>query len=191
MSTAVPRPGPPLASRLWFNILKCCSSERPFFADIRNTFSLMSYNILSDTLMRRNQYLYPHCRAQHANWKYRNSRLKRTIAEYAPDVLCINELEPSVFKEWKRHNIFRNYRAFYIKRSDSEIEEYPDGEAIFVSRKKFDVLECNPVSLNVNELSDRGNVALVLICQYISDDKGWNLQSMKSFSTYQSPFNKL
>lgn len=49
-------------------------------------FTVMSYNILADDLLKANQELYTHCPLEVLDWSYRCSLVLEEILKWGPDV---------------------------------------------------------------------------------------------------------
>lgn len=70
-------------SRCWLNT--------PFGQNYRQktddfAFSVMSYNVLAQSLLRSNSYLYSHCHPDALNWHKRSQTLFTEISYFRPDV---------------------------------------------------------------------------------------------------------
>ncbi|CAG5896329.1 unnamed protein product, partial [Menidia menidia] len=69
----------------------CSTQPEPPGVDGGFEFSVMTYNILSQELLRDNAYLYRHCHPAHLPWEYRLPNLLTEIQQHAADILCLQE----------------------------------------------------------------------------------------------------
>ncbi|KAF9129511.1 Protein angel 2 [Mortierella sp. 14UC] len=93
-----------------------------------DTFTVMTYNLLSNTLAMKNQHLYRHCAQGTIKWRDRSKRLIQELRSQLLDIYCLQELDKEhyidllqpTFREW-------GYSGVYKKRNGLKT----DGCAIF------------------------------------------------------------
>uniref|UniRef100_A0AAY4CAA3 Endonuclease/exonuclease/phosphatase domain-containing protein n=1 Tax=Denticeps clupeoides TaxID=299321 RepID=A0AAY4CAA3_9TELE len=131
-------------------------------------FSVMSYNILSQQLLRDNAYLYQHCRGGVLNWRHRFPNIIRELEQHSPDVRqevardhYQDQIKPAL-------EIFRypGYHCEYKRRTGKK----PDGCAVVFRRDRFTLVSCHPVEYYRRgvPLMDRDNVGLVALLEPVA-----------------------
>lgn len=130
-----------------------------------HAFVLMSYNILSQTLLNRHAYLYRRNREEFLDWPHRLNCLVGEIMQAGPTILCLQEVQESHLAEIENALRPMNYaKPLYKKRTS---EEYDDGCAIFYNPQLFQLIDhqyveyYQPEAAQVNEpnsLSIRENI---------------------------------
>lgn len=131
-------------------------------------FTVMSYNILSQDLLRDNAYLYQHCPPEVLSWDYRLPRLLREIQAHNADILCLQEVQEDHFVEQIRPALEAlGYQCEYKKRTGHK----PDGCAVVFKTSRLSLLSSNPVEFfrRGDALLDRDNVGLVVCLSPSSD----------------------
>ena len=123
------------------------------------TFTVMSYNVLADDLMKRHPELYN--QPMHVlEWNQRWSRILKEIETYKPDILCCQEVQYNHFKSHFTPDLIAlNFQGLYKKRTGDK----EDGCAIFYKQDKFILEDFDGVEYrqpNVGTL-DRDNIALL------------------------------
>ena len=92
-------------------------------------FSVMSYNVLSDHLARKNKHLYS-VPFSHLDWKKRERLVVKEIISSNCDIICLQEVEERDFKwgymsiEMKKAGFVGHY---FKRRGDAQV----DGCAMF------------------------------------------------------------
>ncbi|NWH33234.1 ANGE2 protein, partial [Chloropsis hardwickii] len=127
-------------------------------------FTVMSYNILSQSLLEDNSHLYKHCRQQLLFWTYRFPNILQEIKELDADVLCLQEVQEDHYRtEIKSSLESLGYHCEYKMRTGRK----PDGCAICFKTSKFSLISSKPVEFFRRDipLLDRDNVGLVLLLQ--------------------------
>lgn len=105
-------------------------------------FTVMSYNILSQTHLQTHNSLYANNDTTALNWPYRLSRISNEITQIAPDILCMQEVERDHLPEIDDNLRALNFtEALFKKRSGNQT----DGCAIFFNPKKFRLIESHSV----------------------------------------------
>eukprot|EP00892_Ulva_mutabilis_P011453 jgi/Ulvmu1/8680/UM047_0020.1 len=113
-------------------------------------FTMMSYNILSDSLLYQNAYLYVGCDSRVLKWRYRFERLLAEIRHHEPAILCVQEVDKS---EWSRfESILKQlgFQGFFCGRTGSK----PDGCALFWRTATFRCRSQQAISMRELDLSD-------------------------------------
>ncbi|XP_034432298.1 protein angel homolog 1 isoform X1 [Hippoglossus hippoglossus] len=62
-------------------------------------FTVMSYNILAQDLLEAHEELYVHCPLEVLDWSYRCSLVLEEIMKWAPDILCLQEVQENHYHE--------------------------------------------------------------------------------------------
>ncbi|GAY32725.1 hypothetical protein CUMW_003850 [Citrus unshiu] len=84
------------------------------------TFSVLSYNILSDVYATSESYSY--CPSWALSWAYRRQNLLREIIGYRADIVCLQEVQNDHFEEFFAPELDKHgYQALY-KRKTNEVE---------------------------------------------------------------------
>ncbi|XP_057679545.1 protein angel homolog 2 isoform X2 [Corythoichthys intestinalis] len=124
--------------------------------------SVMSYNILSQDLLRDNSYLYSHCPPETLDWSRRLPNLLAELRNYDADVLCLQEVQEDHFETQIKPALdAQGYECVYKKRTG----EKADGCAVAFKTSRLSLLSSNPVEFfrPGDALLDRDNVGLVLL----------------------------
>jgi protein angel len=127
-------------------------------------FTVMSYNVLSPKLADAHQYLYEESDPEALAWETRKNTFFAEIDFHKPDILCLQEVEASLFipvyeKQFRR----MGYVGVYKKRT----RDKDDGCAIFFVESKFRLLDKLSVEFYQPHvpLLDRDNIALMIKLQ--------------------------
>ncbi|KAL2102321.1 hypothetical protein ACEWY4_001489 [Coilia grayii] len=124
----------------------------------------MSYNILSQQLLRENYYLYKHCSLPILDWNYRYTNIMKEIEEHNADILCLQEVQEDHYVSQIKPSLEAlGYHCEYKKRTGDK----PDGCAVVFKREAFSLLSWHPVEYFRPgvPLLDRDNVGLVVLLQ--------------------------
>lgn len=128
------------AHRKWVNL----AEPQP------NSFSVMSYNLLSQHYVWKKvfEYLDP----RYLDWPhYRFPLINKSIEQLPCDIMCFQELECLVYQnEWLEHFPLKNYELVYLRKPEPGYwgmrpPEFMDGVGIFVNKNRFDILETREV----------------------------------------------
>ncbi|XP_063217695.1 protein angel homolog 2 isoform X2 [Bacillus rossius redtenbacheri] len=122
-------------------------------------FKLMSYNVLSQSLLEEHPYLYTQNDPRTLDWNFRSRLLFAEIQNLNADILCLQEVENEHVYLFERQLQMLGYRGIYKKRSHKRV----DGVAIFYKADTFVLQEYTSVEFfqpNVPVLN-RDNVALI------------------------------
>ncbi|KAB2013207.1 hypothetical protein Goshw_026082 [Gossypium schwendimanii] len=114
------------------------------------TFTVLSYNILSDTYA--SSELYSYCPSWALSWPYRRQNLLREIVGYRADIVCLQEVQNDHFEEFFAPELDKHgYQALY-KRKTNEVYggniHTIDGCATFFRRDRFSHVKKYEVEFN-------------------------------------------
>ncbi|XWS43274.1 hypothetical protein CRYUN_Cryun16bG0089000 [Craigia yunnanensis] len=114
------------------------------------TFTVLSYNILSDSYA--SSELYSYCPSWALSWTYRRQNLLREIVGYRADIVCLQEVQSDHFDEFFVPELDKHgYQALY-KRKTNEVycgNTYTiDGCATFFRRDRFSHVKKYEVEFN-------------------------------------------
>ncbi|XP_010267941.1 PREDICTED: carbon catabolite repressor protein 4 homolog 1-like isoform X2 [Nelumbo nucifera] len=108
-------------------------------SSIAGTFSVLSYNILSDFYV--NTELHGYCPRWALTWEYRRENLLREIVGYEADILCLQEVQSDHFMNFFEPELKkRGYSVIYKKKKDqlyTRNGSITDGCATFFRRDRF------------------------------------------------------
>ena len=97
------------------------------------SFTVMSYNVLSDDLMKRHKELYNQS-SDLLDWEKRWRRIIKEIEQHNPDILCFQEVQCDHYETDFISDLgSRNFVGLYKKRTGDK----DDGCAIFYKKDKF------------------------------------------------------
>ncbi|OZJ06327.1 hypothetical protein BZG36_00704 [Bifiguratus adelaidae] len=124
------------------------------------SFTVISYNILSDVLAHEHSYLYRRSTSRDIVWKYRGAMLLQELQAYDADVYCLQEMDKNHYhRQFKQFFKQLGYHGLFKKRT----EHQADGCAVFVRNKRFLVQDSLAIDYKQNAFMNRGNVAIVCI----------------------------
>ncbi|XP_048426421.1 carbon catabolite repressor protein 4 homolog 1-like [Pyrus x bretschneideri] len=114
------------------------------------TFTVLSYNILSDVYATSESYSY--CPSWALSWPYRRQNLLREIVGYRADIVCLQEVQSDHFEEFFAPELDKHgYQALY-KRKTNEVyngnTQTIDGCATFFRRDRFSHVKKYEVEFN-------------------------------------------
>ncbi|XP_050384699.1 carbon catabolite repressor protein 4 homolog 1 [Argentina anserina] len=114
------------------------------------TFTVLSYNILSDVYATSESYSY--CPSWALSWPYRRQNLLREIVGYCADIVCLQEVQSDHFDEFFAPELDKHgYQALY-KRKTNEVysgnTQTIDGCATFFRRDRFSHVKKYEVEFN-------------------------------------------
>ncbi|KAG6511285.1 carbon catabolite repressor protein 4 homolog 1-like [Zingiber officinale] len=114
------------------------------------TFSVLSYNILSDVYATSEVYNY--CPTWALSWSYRRQNLLQEIIGYHADILCLQEVQNDHFEEFFAPELDKHgYQALYKKKTSEIYSGNPntvDGCATFFRRDRFSHVKKYEVEFN-------------------------------------------
>ncbi|KAM4541820.1 protein angel homolog 1 isoform 1-T1 [Odontesthes bonariensis] len=125
-------------------------------------FTVMSYNILAQDLLDTNHHLYVHCPPEVLDWSYRCTLLLEEIEKWAPDILCLQEVQENHYHE-QLHPVLSQmgYTCVYKRRTGTKT----DGCAVCYRSSCFSEVAVTKLEFfrPETELLDRHNVGIVLL----------------------------
>ncbi|GFY93599.1 DNAse I-like superfamily protein [Actinidia rufa] len=84
------------------------------------TFTVLSYNILSDVYSTSK--LYSYCPSWALSWPYRRQNLLREIVGYHADIVCLQEVQRDHFEEFLAPELDKHGYQALFKRKTAEVE---------------------------------------------------------------------
>uniref|UniRef100_A0A663M7G8 Phosphodiesterase 12 n=1 Tax=Athene cunicularia TaxID=194338 RepID=A0A663M7G8_ATHCN len=121
----------------------------------------VSYNILADTYAQTEfsrTVLYPYCAPYALELDYRQNLLKKELAGYSADLVCLQEVDKSVFVD----SLAPALDAFGLEGLFKIKEKQHEGLATFYRRDKFSLLSQHDIAFSEALLSDPLHKELVL-----------------------------
>nr|XP_020466788.1 2',5'-phosphodiesterase 12 [Monopterus albus] len=117
------------------------------------TVRVVSYNILADIYAQTElskTVLYPYCAPYALQLDYRQNLIKKELAGYNADIICLQEVDKGVFVDslTPALDAFSLDGVFRIK------EKQFEGLATFYRRSKFRLLSCHDIVLSEALISD-------------------------------------
>uniref|UniRef100_A0A8C3KR64 2',5'-phosphodiesterase 12 n=1 Tax=Calidris pygmaea TaxID=425635 RepID=A0A8C3KR64_9CHAR len=113
----------------------------------------VSYNILADTYAQTEfsrTVLYPYCAPYALELDYRQNLLKKELAGYSADIICLQEVDKSVFVD----SLVPALDAFGLEGLFKIKEKQHEGLATFYRRDKFGLLGQHDIAFSEALLSD-------------------------------------
>ncbi|KAK2990683.1 hypothetical protein RJ640_029358 [Escallonia rubra] len=114
------------------------------------TFTVLSYNILSDASATNE--LYSYCPSWALSWPYRRQNLLREIVGYRADIVCLQEVQSDHFEEFFSPELDKHGYQALFKRKTSEVfsgsAQTIDGCATFFRRDRFSHVKKYEVEFN-------------------------------------------
>uniref|UniRef100_A0A8C0VTA3 Phosphodiesterase 12 n=1 Tax=Cyanistes caeruleus TaxID=156563 RepID=A0A8C0VTA3_CYACU len=107
----------------------------------------VSYNILADTYAQTEfsrTVLYPYCAPYALEIDYRQNLLKKELAGYSADLICLQEVDKSVFVD----SLAPALDAFGLEGLFKIKEKQHEGLATFYRRDKFSLLSQHDIAFN-------------------------------------------
>ncbi|KAL7098079.1 hypothetical protein ACP275_10G183200 [Erythranthe tilingii] len=116
------------------------------------TFSVLSYNILSDAYATAD--IYGYCPSWALSWAYRKQNLLREIVGYHADIVCLQEVQSDHFVEFFSPEMEKHgYQAIFKKKTmevfDGNLNTI-DGCATFFRRDRFEHVKDFGIEFNVS-----------------------------------------
>ncbi|XP_071375670.1 protein angel homolog 1 [Centroberyx affinis] len=136
-----------------------CPDKTAFF-----DFTVMSYNILAQDLLEANQGLYTHCSQEVLEWSYRCPLILEEILKWAPDILCLQEVQENHYNEHLHPVLLEmGYTCVYKRRTGTKT----DGCVTCYRGDRFSERSVSLLEFfrPETELLDRDNVGVVLLLQ--------------------------
>ncbi|KAL0276989.1 UNVERIFIED_CONTAM: hypothetical protein PYX00_004431 [Menopon gallinae] len=123
--------------------------------------SVATYNVLSQELLEKHNYLYSSHDHRSLRWSIRRDILLEELALLNADVLCLQEVDSYLVESF--YDSFLNekgYQGVYKRRTHGKI----DGCAIYFKSDKFNLVESSKVEFFMESvrLLNRDNIGIVL-----------------------------
>lgn len=143
---------------------------------LNNSFSIMSYNVLAQSLLEEHSHLYRRNDERALEWKVRSKVLWKEIIEADADILCLQEVQASHIDSFYSKLKDLGYSGKFKQRSTSNY----DGCAIYFKTDKFKLIDMAPVEYYQYykpglSILDRYNIAIIVrlgLCgSHDSDDQ--------------------
>lgn len=147
---------------------------------------VMSYNILSQTLLRLNRSLYKKCDREALPWEYRWSNLRREITDIDADVLCLQEIEECHFEDDICPFLDgAGYQCQYKRRTGNNATK-PDGVLIAFKKANFRLVAERKVEYyrGENDLVNQHNVGLIALLEPESPSSGTQVDMLCVVNTH-------
>lgn len=100
-------------------------------------FTLLSYNILAQSLLEAHPYLYNEHDRRALTWRHRSNRIVQEILAINPQVLCLQEVQQAHLEQLKSELSRLDLSVLYKQRTGFK----DDGCAIFFNHKLFTLVE--------------------------------------------------
>ncbi|KAK7378915.1 hypothetical protein VNO80_04364 [Phaseolus coccineus] len=114
------------------------------------TFTVLSYNILSDSYASSD--LYNYCPSWALSWLYRRQNLLREIVVYRADIICLQEVQSDHYEEFFSPELDKHGYYGLYKRKTNEVYSGNmntiDGCATFFRRDRFSHVKKYEVEFN-------------------------------------------
>lgn len=126
-------------------------------------FKLVSYNILSQTLLNDHKHLYRRCNPKDLEWPQRGQRIISELLYKRADIVCLQEVESEHLQTLFRPKLSEyGFECLYKKKTGYKI----DGCAIFFKRKLFDLIHHKGIEfhrIDVATILNRDNVGIIAV----------------------------
>ncbi|KAI3471421.1 hypothetical protein Pfo_029617 [Paulownia fortunei] len=144
-SRVIPAPSP--SPR---RLISVSGMDVPGHLDSGGTFTVLSYNILSDAYATNE--LYSYCPSWALSWTYRRQNLLREIVGYRADIVCLQEVQSDHLEEFFAPELDKHGYQALFKRKTAEVFggniNTIDGCATFFRRDRFSHVKKYEVEFN-------------------------------------------
>ncbi|XP_061552380.1 protein angel homolog 2 isoform X1 [Phycodurus eques] len=176
--------------RLWHESLTEDSDTDVAFTKPSMDFTVMSYNILAQDLLEANMELYTHCPQEVLDWSNRCSLLLEEIHRWAPDILCLQEVQENHYQTQLYPVLTQmGYNCVYKRRTGNKT----DGCATCYRSSRFSELSVTPIEFfrPQTELLDRHNVGILVVLRPVvyKESKIWAKGSLLCVANTHLLFN--
>lgn len=131
--------------------------------NLKFRFTLVSYNILSQTLLNDHRYLYSNCNPVDLEWPRRGNRIVTELIQNRADIICLQEVESEHLQSLYRPKLARyGYECLFKKKTGYKI----DGCAIFYKSRLFHLLSYKGIEFkrtDVINILDRDNIGIIAV----------------------------
>ncbi|KAK6126834.1 hypothetical protein DH2020_039427 [Rehmannia glutinosa] len=121
------------------------------------TFTVLSYNILSDAYAASE--LYSYCPSWALSWAYRRQNLLREIIGYHADIVCLQEVQSDHFEEFFAPELDKHGYQALFKRKTAEVEFNKAAQSL------TDALVPSAQKHNALNRLVKDNVALIVVLE--------------------------
>lgn len=126
-------------------------------------FTLVSYNILSHSLLHDHGHLYVNCSPKDLEWPKRGHKIVSELLNNKADIICLQEVEQRHLRTLYQPKLAQSgYECLYKKKTGYKI----DGCAIFYKSSLFDLLNHKGIEFKRTDLTkilDRDNVGIIAV----------------------------
>ncbi|XP_061348077.1 carbon catabolite repressor protein 4 homolog 2-like [Gastrolobium bilobum] len=147
-SCVIPAPSPP--PRRLIPVDKIGHLDADGRVTSSGTFSVLSYNVLSDSYASNE--LYNYCPSWALSWPYRRQNLLREIVGYRADIICLQEVQSDHYDEFFAPELDKHgYYGLYKRKTNEVYTGNPntiDGCATFFRRDRFSHVKKYEVEFN-------------------------------------------
>lgn len=135
----------------------------------RFRFTVVSYNILSQSLLHNHNYLYNKCDPKDLEWPTRGHRILNELLGNRADIICLQEVESEHLSSLYRPKLAHHgYDCLFKKKTGLKV----DGCAIFYKRNLFHLVNVKNVEFNRRDIAsqlNRDNVGIIAVLKPRSD----------------------
>lgn len=137
-------------------------------------FTIMSFNVLAQSLIRREHF--PYCTEEALKWKYRRTNLLKEISSIGCDIVCLQECDSHFFVTFWRPNM---EKLGYHGEFKSKVKG-TNGCATFFKINRFSLLEMKELEYRKmmdevegieKEELDRSNIGLILVLNILGSEE--------------------
>jgi len=118
-------------------------------SNTQDQITIVQYNVLAEVYCTASRYNY--CPEWALKWDYRKWNIIHEIAEYKPDIICLQEVDKFEFFDEELQS--RGYRGAFRKRPNG----MADGVALFYKIERFKLLDAHSVDYNKIQTVDNSN----------------------------------
>jgi len=167
---------------------------------------VLSFNVLAENFAANERYFY--CPSWALDWNYRRRGILRELLAYDCDVLCLQEVESSHYREYfQPHLADAGFEGIFSPKSRARTMdnwEMVDGCAIFYKKDKFILLESHAIEFQsiamsrhedfamdqeaFSRLITKDNIALAVVLQMKDSVQSMPMLS-SSFSSSSSSYS--
>lgn len=126
-------------------------------------FTLVSYNILSHSLLNDHGHLYTKCSPRDLEWPRRGHRIVSELLDNKADIICLQEVEHRHLTSLYRPKLAQvGYDCLYKRKTGYKV----DGCAIFYKSNLFDLLHHKGIEFrrtDLTKLLNRDNVGIIAV----------------------------
>lgn len=137
------------------------------------SFNLVSYNILSQTLLNDHSHLYSNCNPKDLEWPKRGMKILTELIKGRADIICLQEVDALHLQTLFKPRLAKyGYQCLYKKKTGIK----SDGCAIFFKHSLFRLLQHKCIEFNQNDTAsilNRDNVGIIAVLKpkyYTSSD---------------------